>query len=501
MGGLGHDFKAGVNFINEPRLFITFNTGKGVIQYNHLTPDVNGPISNVTLNDGDSAANIPVKQYATYVQDDWRVSDRLTLNLGVRYDLVKGLQFDQSNNPNYVLAQQLGAARFANVVGYENFGKPAKDDTNNVQPRAGMVWDVRGNAKDILRAGWGIYTDFGYTNSNVLFAAADASGSRFGTVFTANNTSGLRNADGSFYQVGQPLTNLASQNEAGSLPLFGQWVDPELEQPETRQTSVGWSHELMANTVITADYVHIDGRKLNIRPRLNTRVDGGARRFADIAFSPNSSATRAAISRGKSEYDGLILGIRRRLSHGVDFTGSYTLSSGKSTIGTAGDELDTRYLQDATNPFDDPRMLGPNRRTDARHRITASATMQLKGGFRVAPILIFRSALPVFISEGVDLNLDGELNDLPARAVAFDGFDSNGVVKLKDIGACETINCGRGPRFSQLNLRVSQTFRLGGRPTSRRSARSSTVQRHQPGQHRKHDSRAWCRRCAWSAAR
>ena len=167
------------------------------------------------------------------------------MNLGLRYDLVKGLQFDQSQNPNYVLAQQLGAAgRFANVIGYENFGKSPKDDTNNWQPRIGAVWDVRGNAKDLVRAGWGIYTDFGYTNSNVLFAAADASGSRFGTVFTATNTAGLRNPDGSFYRVGQPLTNLASQNEAGGLPLFGQWVDPRLEQPETRQTSLGWSHEL-----------------------------------------------------------------------------------------------------------------------------------------------------------------------------------------------------------------------------------------------------------------
>jgi hypothetical protein len=321
---------------------------------------------------------------------------------------------------------------------------------------------VRGNAKDLLRAGWGIYTDFGYTNSNVLFAAADASGSQFGTVFTANNTSGLRNGDGSFYRVGQPLTNLSSQNEAGGIPLFGQWVDPLLEQPETRQTSLGWSHELMANTVVSADYVHIDGLNLNVRPRLNTRVNGGARRFADIAFSPNSSATRAAISRGKSEYDGLILGVRRRLAHGVDFTGSYTLSKGVSTIGTAGDELDTRYLQDATNPFDDPRMLGPNRRTDARHRVTASATMQLPMGFRVAPIFMYRSALPVFIGEGVDLNADGELNDLPARAVAFDGFDGNGVAKLKDIGPCTTINCGRGPAFSQLNLRVSRTFPLFG---------------------------------------
>ena len=464
MAGLGHDFKAGVNFINEPRLFITFNTGKGVTQYTHLTSDVNGAISNVTLNDGDSHANIPVKQFGTYIQDDWRVTDRLTLNLGLRYDLVKGLQFDQSQNPNYLLAQQLGAAgRFANVVGYENFGKAPKDDTNNWQPRVGGVWDVRGNAKDLIRAGWGIYTDFGYTNSNVLFPAADASGSRFGTVFTANNNAGLRNSDGSLYRVGQPLTNLAAQNEAGGLPLFGQWTDPLLEQPETRQAAIGWTHELMANTVVSADYVHIDGSKLNIRPRLNTRINGGARRFADIAFSPNSSATRAAISRGKSEYEGLILGVRRRLSHGVDFTGSYTLSKGVSTIGTAGDELDTRYLQDATNPFDDPRMLGPNRRTDARHRITASATMQLPMGFRVAPIFIYRSALPVFQGEGVDLNLNGELNDLPLRALAFDGFDSNGVVKTKDIGACTTINCGRGAAFSQLNLRVSRTFPLVGR--------------------------------------
>ena len=163
------------------------------------------------------------------------------------------------------------------------------------------MWDVRGNAKDIFRAGWGIYTDFGYTNSNVLFPAADASGSRFGTVFTATNTSGLRNPDGSFYRVGQPLTNLAAQNEAGALPLFGQWVDPRLEQPETLQTAVGWSHELVANTVISADYVHIDGRKLNVRPRLNVLING-TRRFADIPFSPNSGATRAAISRGKSEY-------------------------------------------------------------------------------------------------------------------------------------------------------------------------------------------------------
>jgi hypothetical protein len=155
--------------------------------------------------------------------------------------------------------------------------------------------------------------------------------------------------------------------------------------------------------------------------------------------------------------------VRRRLTNGIDFTGSYTVSSGTSTIGTAGDELDTRYVQDATNPFDDPRMMGPNRRTDARHRISASATFQLPMGFMVSPILIYRSALPVYLGEGVDLNADGEINDLPERAVAFDGFDGSGVARFKDIGACTTINCGRGAAFSQLNLRASKSFPLMGR--------------------------------------
>src|SRR3954449_2461993 len=55
MGGLGHDFKVGVNFINEPRLFITFNTGKGAIFNTHITNDLNGPISLVTVSDGDAS--------------------------------------------------------------------------------------------------------------------------------------------------------------------------------------------------------------------------------------------------------------------------------------------------------------------------------------------------------------------------------------------------------------------------------------------------------------
>ncbi len=59
MGGLGHDFKAGVNFIHQPRLFITFNTGTGDYAYTLGTNDLNGIVTNVTLNGGAADANIP----------------------------------------------------------------------------------------------------------------------------------------------------------------------------------------------------------------------------------------------------------------------------------------------------------------------------------------------------------------------------------------------------------------------------------------------------------
>src|SRR6266542_209943 len=94
MGGLGHDFKAGVNFINEPRLFLTFNTGTGGYSYTHLDNDINGPISVVSKNGGSAEANTPMKQYAVFIQDDWRTTDRLTLNVGFRYDLVTGMAID-----------------------------------------------------------------------------------------------------------------------------------------------------------------------------------------------------------------------------------------------------------------------------------------------------------------------------------------------------------------------------------------------------------------------
>ena len=476
MGGLGHDFKAGVNFINEPRLFITFNTGKGSYFYTHIDNDLNGPISLVTFSDGDASANIPMKQFATYVQDDWRVNDRFTLNFGLRYDLMTGYQVDESLNPNFVKLQSAGAAGLLKgIVGLENFGLEPTEDHDNFQPRIGGVLDLRGDGKDILRAGWGVYTDVGYTNSNVLFAAADSTGKGFGQTFNVNVTNGIRNPDGTLFRVGQPISNIASQNavvNTGAFPLFGQFVDPRLEQPYQIQSNVGWSHELTADMVLSIDYVNSLGRDLNLRPRVNQRIPGSLsnpRRLEAIVptINPNVPGTRPTVSRGRSEYNALIFSGRKRLSHGVDFSANYTLQKGISTIGQAADELNTANIQDPNNPFDDPRQLGPNLTTDSRHLINLSAVFQIKGGFRIAPIFFFRSALPVNLIDGRDLNLDGDAVDIPAKAYRVASFDPGKPqlqqVTFEEIGNCETVNCGRGWSQTQTNVRLSKLFHLGGR--------------------------------------
>ena len=462
MGGIGHNMKAGVNFINEPRLYITFNSGKGVAQHTYLTDDVNGAISNVTLNDGDASANVPLKQYAFYVQDDWSVTDKLTINAGLRYDLIDGFQFDQSKNPNFVIMQNAGkAGLLTGIKGLENFGQTPKNDTNNWQPRIGFAFDVRGDGRDVIRGGWGIYMDMAYTNSNALFAASDATGKGFGAVLSVDNQSGILNPNGSLYQAGQPLTNISSQNQANPnvKPLFGQFTDPLLQMPYTLQTSVGWSHELTPSTVFTVDFVRADGRDLNVRPRINTRIIGTTtRRLAFLGISPNAAGTRPAISRGESKYTALITGVKRRLTNNLDYTATYTLAQARSQIGTAADELNSNLLQDATLLYDDPKIFGPTSRTDARHQ-GAFAMVWMAKGFTIAPTYFYRSPLPVQTIQGRDANLNGENNDLPLKAYKF---TSPGQAP-KEIGDCKTWNCSRGAWRTQMNLRVSRGFSIGGK--------------------------------------
>jgi hypothetical protein len=261
--------------------------------------------------------------------------------------------------------------------------------------------------------------------------------------------------------VGDDPLLLSAQNEAGgALPLNSHIASPRITQPYADQTSVGWSHQLNAATVIDVDYTHSNGKDLGWRIQLN-QINPGAttRQFADLGLSPANFTID--ITNGRSRYDGINFGLRRRMTSGLQFSTWYSLSESVSTTGNGADELNIQNIQNHLDPFADVQE-GPSGRTDARHRITLSAVWNAPGGLVVSPVFRYRSALPVGITQGIDLNGNSANNEIPDEAFGYDGLNADGTVKLKDLGACTTINCGRGAAQSTMSLRVSKGFRIYG---------------------------------------
>src|SRR5262249_13657952 len=151
------------------------------------------------------------------------------------------------------------------------------------------------------------------------------------------------------------------------------------------QESVGWSHEIDASTVVDVDYVHSNGRDLGWRIQLNQRNPGvgptGARQFADLGLSVANFTIN--ISDGKSRYDGVNFGVRRRMTRGLSVAAWYSLSKATGTTGAGADELNAQNIVDHLNPYSDIQM-GPSGRTDARHKATVTTVWQAPWGITVA---------------------------------------------------------------------------------------------------------------------
>ena len=132
-----------------------------------------------------------------------------------------------------------------------------------------------------------------------------------------------------------------------------------------------------------------------------------------------------------------------------------------SGLGGLGiDELTTNLVQDARTRWPTSSgARGPHGRAPQVHG--QRGVRSCRTDINVSPIFRYRSALPMHIWTGYDVNNDGVNNDIYTKAYQFAGIDAKGVTATyKEIGACTNINCGRGASQSVFNLRVSKVFAL-----------------------------------------
>jgi hypothetical protein len=134
--------------LNQSTNAVTAN-GKGPLRFTNLTSFFEGLPNRVRLFTGNPVRNLSNQGYALLVQDDWRVTTRLVLNLGVRYEVntVMGDSNDQLGNFDPIRGLvQVGAG----------ITTPYNGDHNNFAPRLGLAWDIRGNGKTVVRVGGSI---------------------------------------------------------------------------------------------------------------------------------------------------------------------------------------------------------------------------------------------------------------------------------------------------------------------------------------------------------
>lgn len=439
--GRRHDFKAGVNFIHEPILGGDFTTGT-TGRYDMLADRADSPVAAITVFGGFFGDQTPVDQYNYYIQDDFSFNNRLTLNLGVRYDKWTGFDLDQRTNPLLPLFKAAAAAH-PEIAWLKPFAEGKadrlKDDDDNFAPRLGFTYDMKGDGNHIIRGGYGIYYDFPYTNATTLFPSA-AVQSTYGIVYSHENPNGIRNPDGTFFRPGQPLP----PNQGGGAILPNNIAQKSWQAPEATQTSLGYSWEVNNWLGLNLDAVHVDYKNIPFRFRANPIV-GGSRILAPAVTSGN---VRLWVGDGSAEYRGFNIGFHARAAK-FETQGFYTWSEADGNVLTGADEFRLwdggsqadAQLNTPVNPLDPyaSENFGPLF-TDARHRVTVSTLYHAPWDLNVSGILRYHSAYPFTRFQA------------GAQRLGYPNVLASGV---------SHVNTERGDTFSQVDVRLSREFKFG----------------------------------------
>jgi hypothetical protein len=381
--------------------------------------------------------------YNFFVQDNWKVNKALTLYLGLRYEYQKLPQ------PGEVSVDGVTYGGNPSIPNTMSFNQ----DKNNLGPRFGFTYDIGGEAKTVLKGGFGLY--YGRTSNSVLFTALTNNAVTTATYVFTPSTAGAPT---------YPNVLSAPPTTPGSRPSIST-LSPELERPEIYMGDLTLERSLGQNIVVSASYLYSRGKKLPLF--IDTNLPAAS---AEVTYllsgqnlgtyplyrgaRPNTTIGRNIEVRPdvESQYHGMVLQIQKRFSGGLLFNANYTLSKATDT-----GQNSTTFISSFSNVYD-PANIGWEDGTsafDRRHRFVASfhyAPDYLKG-FQIGGIGTFESGLPLAA------NISGSLSSAVGATDTSTTNGSGGDLRAPFIERNSYRQSGR----KTIDLRVSKRFNLGGR--------------------------------------
>jgi outer membrane receptor protein involved in Fe transport len=419
-----HNFKAGAEVLLShyggffiPTLYGYFIFNNPIPGAHSVADYANTIADTFTGSAGTNEANDDWTYVAGYIQDDWRPTPRLTLNLGLRWEIQTG---PYANKFKSVGKASLEAA---------GYGGQLKNDRNNFGPRVGFAYDVKGDATVVVRGGYGRYYDEIFQNITLYEAWSDpatplnfvsASPTPWTPAFFAQNRDSIRQGflDPSF--AGQQVRLTA----------------PDLVQPYSQHANAGFSVAPSRNVAFDIDYVWSGGRDEVHRWRVNTPQNVNTRISPAGVFDPAYGPFIVEGNRGHSSFNGVYFAgkVRATKLYGM---ATYAWSKAKSV----SDGFNT-LPGDITNAdWDLDYGLTPN---DVRNRVTAALVyqfpwdVQLSSGFQY--------------STGKPYNALAGLGGLSASVRAIDPATGERFGR----------NTFTGPNYLSWDARLSKMFRFGG---------------------------------------
>jgi hypothetical protein len=436
-------FGGGFNYINSfKRLALTSNY---IFSSNDEYPNVinayiaarNGTNPRSYTRYEETFGNPEIGYRATYwnffAQDDWKLSRRLKINFGLRYDL-------------YLIPKADPSAPLA-------FSQKFNVDKNNLAPRLGIAYALReGERPTVIRFGAGIYYETPWLDSYER-ALRNNGNPRF---FTVRFTPPATNQP----DCAPVFPNIFSGN-LPSCAVFQRDIDaiaPDFVNLYAFHTNFQIEQAITENLSIAAGYVHSEGRHLPVTRQINCVPTGATLADGRPIFGETSSCQTRIFSQfrniqmvesvGNLRYDALGLQLTRRFSGGLQFSASYTFS--KATDDAPDFRLENLILSDASNRrFDRGLSTG-----DQRHTFVMSAVLRPEFNFenktlrrifnhnQFSIIANANSGERFNIVSSVDLNRDGFLFDRPA-----------GIPR----------NAGKTPPQYNVDLRYSRFFNFSER--------------------------------------